>query len=53
MRTESKGNEDRYEIIIKKLGRKDPVEKDVLGDRETQQVLQLIGRLNLRSAFAG
>lgn len=53
MRAESRVKEDRYEIIIKRLGRNDPVEKDVLGDRETQEVLYLIGRLNLRSAFAG
>jgi hypothetical protein len=53
MRTESRKQEDRYEIIIKRLGRQNPVEKDIMGDRETQQILQLIGRLNLRSAFAG
>ena len=44
--------EDKYEIIIKKFGGKDPVETDIMGDRETMEILQLIGRLNLRSAFA-
>ena len=44
--------DERYEIIIKRLGGNDPVEIDVMGDYETQEVLRLIGRLNLRSAYA-
>jgi len=53
MEHDAKEKEDRYEIIIKKFGGQDPVEVDVMGDRETMEVLQLIGKLNLRSAFAG
>ena len=45
-------NEDRYEIIIKKVGREDPIEENVMGDRETQEILKVIGILNLRSAWA-
>jgi len=45
-------NEDRYEIIIKKVGREDPIEENVMGDRETQEILRVIGILNLRSAWA-
>jgi hypothetical protein len=48
-----KEKEDKYEIIIKKLGREELIETDVMGDRETQEILRLIGELNLRSAFAG
>jgi hypothetical protein len=47
---EEKG--DKYEIIIKRFGRDELIETDIMGDRETQEVLQLIGELNLRSAFA-
>jgi hypothetical protein len=43
---------DKYEIIIKRFGSKDPVEIDIMGDRETREILYLIGKLNLRSAFA-
>jgi hypothetical protein len=52
MKTHSQNSDDRYEIIIKKFGKNDPVEIDVMGDDETQEVLRLIGRLNLRSAYA-
>jgi hypothetical protein len=45
--------EDRYEIVIRKYGDDQPIETDVMGDRETQEILHLIGELNLRSAFAG
>ncbi len=45
-------NEDRYEIIIKKVGRENPIEENVMGDRETQEILRVIGILNLRSAWA-
>ncbi len=48
-----KEKEDKYEIIIKRLGRDELIETDIMGDRETQEILQLIGELNLRSAFAG
>jgi hypothetical protein len=44
--------EERYEIIIKRFGGEETIETDVMGDRETQEVLHLIGELNLRSAFA-
>ncbi|MCX5707770.1 MAG: hypothetical protein NTY14_02110 [Candidatus Omnitrophica bacterium] len=44
--------EERYEIIIKKFGGEDPIETDIMGDQETQEILHLIGELNLRSAFA-
>ena len=47
-----KGKEDKYEIIIKRFGHDELVETDIMGDRETQEILQLIGELNLRSAFA-
>jgi len=53
MKQDPKEKEDKYEIIIKKFGGQDPVEIDVMGDRETMEVLRLIGKLNLRSAFAG
>jgi hypothetical protein len=52
MKRNVKDTEDKYEIIIKKCGRKDPVEIDVMNDRETREILHFIGRLNLRSAFA-
>jgi len=52
MKRNSGDKEDKYEIIIKKCGREDPVETDIMGDRETMEILELIGRLNLRSAFA-
>ncbi len=44
-------NEDRYEIVIRKVGRDDPVEVNVMDDRATQEILRTIGVLNLRSAF--
>jgi hypothetical protein len=44
--------EERYEIIIKKFGGKETIETDIMGDQETQEILHLIGELNLRSAFA-
>jgi hypothetical protein len=47
-----KEKEDKYEIIIKRFGRDELIETDIMGDRETQEILQLIGELNLRSAFA-
>jgi len=37
--------EDRYEIVIRKLGAVDPVETDVMSDSQTQEVLYFIGRL--------
>jgi hypothetical protein len=52
MEKENRDSEDQYEIIIKKLGKEELVEIDVMGDRETREVLHLIGRLNSRSAFA-
>ncbi|MFH1201808.1 MAG: hypothetical protein V1674_02830 [Candidatus Omnitrophota bacterium] len=45
-------DEDRYEIVIKKVGRDEPLEANIMGDRETQEVLRVIGILNLRSAWA-
>jgi hypothetical protein len=42
MRTESRVKENRYEIIIKRLGRKDPVEKDIMGDRDSPFTLLTI-----------
>jgi hypothetical protein len=44
--------EEKYEIIIKRRGSKDPVEIDIMGDSETREILRLIGLLNMRSAFA-
>ncbi len=52
MKRYNQTKEDRYEIIIKKFGQNDPVETDVMGDDETQEILRLIGKLNLRSAYA-
>jgi hypothetical protein len=52
MKTTGKEKEERYEIIIKKCGMDEPVETDIMGERETREVLYLIGKLNLRSAFA-
>ncbi len=42
--------EDRYEVIVRKVGEIDPVEMNVLMDRQIQEVLHLIGRLNSRNA---
>ena len=50
MKRREKMEEERYEIIIKKLGDDEPVETDVMGDSETREILHLIGRLNLRGA---
>jgi hypothetical protein len=52
MRSRKLEREDKYEIVVKKIGRKDPVEKNILGEKETQEVLRVIGMLNLRSALA-
>jgi hypothetical protein len=52
MKMYSGEKEERYEIIIRKFGGNETIETDVMGDRETQEVLHLIGELNLRSAFA-
>jgi hypothetical protein len=52
MKMNCREKEDRYEIIIKKFGNEEPIETDIMGDRETQEILHLIGELNLRSAFA-
>ena len=52
MRHDNRENEDTYEIIIRKCGQDDPVETDIMGDGETREILELIGRLNTRSAFA-
>lgn len=52
MKRDANEKEERYEIIVKKFGGNDPVETNVMGDRETMEVLRLIGKLNLRSAFA-
>jgi hypothetical protein len=53
MEIKDKEKEDKYEISIKKFGRNELVETDIMNDRETQEVLYLIGKLNLRSAYAG
>jgi len=53
MKIKDNENGDKYEIIIKKFGRNELVETDIMGERETQEVLYLIGKLNLRSAYAG
>ncbi len=52
MKIKNKASEEKYEIIIKRCGMEEPVETDIMGEQETQEVLYLIGRLNLRSAFA-
>ena len=52
MRREEQCVEDRYEIVIKKVGRDEPLEANIMGDRETQEILRVIGILNLRSAWA-
>ena len=52
MKEHRQEREDKYEIVVKKIGRKVPVEKNILGDKETQEVLRVIGMLNLRSALA-
>lgn len=44
--------ESRYEIAIKRIGKDAPIEINVMGDSETQEILRLIGMLNLRSALA-
>jgi hypothetical protein len=44
--------EGRYEIAIKRIGKDAPIEINVMGDSETQEILRLIGMLNLRSALA-
>lgn len=47
---QQQGQEDRYEVIVRKVGEIDPVEMNVLMDRQIQEVLYLIGRLNSRNA---
>ena len=52
MRRKCREKNDKYRIIIKRLEGNETIETDVMGDRETREVLYLIGKLNLRSAFA-
>jgi len=52
MRREEQYSEDKYEIVIKKVGRDEPLEANIMGDSETQEILRVIGILNLRSAWA-
>ena len=51
MNNQYKDSEDRYEIIIKKFGQSDTIETSVMGDRQTQEILRLIGLLNVRNAL--
>ena len=53
MKRKCREEEDKYEIVIRKFGENEPVETDIMDDRQTQEILHLIGELNLRSAFAG
>ncbi len=53
MKKNYREKEDKYEITIKKFGSSDPLETDIMGDSETREILHLIGKLNLRSAFCG
>jgi len=52
IRTQKQSNEDKYEIVIRKVGRDEPLEANVMGDKETQEILRIIGIFNLRSAWA-
>ena len=52
MRVKEAAAEDKYEIIIRKVGRDEPVEENIMGDKETQEILRIIGVFNLRSAWA-
>ncbi|MDD5347995.1 MAG: hypothetical protein PHT59_05215 [Candidatus Omnitrophica bacterium] len=50
MKATEERSEDRYEVIIRRLGNSDTVETDVLDDRQTQAVLYMIGTLKARNA---
>ncbi len=52
IRIQEQSCEDKYEIVIRKVGRDEPIEQNVMGDKETQEILKIIGILNLRSAWA-
>ena len=52
IRVQEKASEDKYEIIIRKVGRDEPLEANVMGEKETQEILRIIGIFNLRSAWA-
>lgn len=51
MKKESENCEEKYEIVIKKLGRHDPLEINIMSERQIQEVLMTIGKLNLRGAW--
>ncbi len=44
---QNKEKADEYEIIIKKVGDKKPVETNIMSDWHTQKILWFIGRINL------
>ncbi len=50
MSKELEKEDDKYEIVIRKIGRRIPVETDIMNDREIQTVLYCIGMLNLRNS---
>lgn len=51
MKKEIENCEEKYEIVIKKVGEKAPLETDIMSERQIQEVLMIIGKLNLRSAW--
>lgn len=51
MGRESQNSEEKYEIVIKKVGREDPLETDIMSEREIQEILMMIGKLNLRGSW--
>lgn len=51
MKREIESCEEKYEIIIKKLGKQDPLEINIMSEKQIQEVLVMIGKLNLRGAW--
>lgn len=47
----NQNSEEKYEVIIKKIGREDPIETNIMCEKEIQEILMVIGKLNLRSAW--
>ena len=50
MKRQFEQNDDKYEIIIRKVGQRMPVETDIMNDLQIQAVLYFIGMMNLRNS---
>ncbi len=51
MKKEIENCGEKYEIVIKKIGIEDPLETNIMSERQIQEVLMTIGKLNLRGVW--